>query len=291
MSRRNGIALAIRVRDEWDLVHGLLLQLKDAVHEVWILDDASTTWPPSNITGFDGLPTYVFRAAMWSGEGGSFGEGAQRDKLLQMMKRDSRCEWVLQLDADERIANPAGLLALTRQDKDAWVMPLVDYYITPGDADLVDRCSPQEVRHAFGPEVRWTLVLFRLQSWTFVSRGDVREPQGFRRARIGRSTIVIEHYGKSISVEDWDRKARFYIEHYPAYREKWKDRLGKAVHESRSDFGHVLRHRGDLTYEPELAPVIHSYVPDVGIRTAVKALVLGLLGRVSNRTAVDRVRA
>ncbi len=273
------IALAIRVRNEWQLVRGLLEQLRPILDEAWVLDDASDVPVGPQLDGI--VPRLIHvRALQWSGSGGKLGEGLQRDYLLQRIKRESRCDWVLQLDADERIPNVDALARLaTTADVDGWVLPLVDFYITPGDAEFVNPRDPSMVREWFGVETRWTMALFRPRRPVYVSRGDVREPQGLRVRRVRESgQCVIEHFGKAISVAEWERKVDFYSQHYPEYREKWLARRGAAVHNGVSDFGSALQRRGDPSFDPTRAPVIHRYRARNDVRSRAKQLVYGVVG-------------
>lgn len=288
--RTSGIALAVRVRNEWDLLLGLLDSLRDTCDEAWILDDASETVAPREI--YAALPrVVVLRAQEWSGEGGRLGEGLQRDFLLQRIRRGSRCGWVLQLDADERIARPDQLMELAVDaDTDAWVLPLLDFYITPDDANATDRVEPGRVRKWFGPETRWTLCMFRPVRGIFVSRGVVREPQGFAPAKVRRTNgVIVEHYGKSVSVADWERKADFYIAQYPEYRAKWLERKGRAVHAYISDFGAPLLRRGDA-YSPDEAPSIYEYQACQGFSCTAKTLIYGRLAPSLLQVAVSASR-
>lgn len=274
-----GIALAVRVRNEWSLVRGLLDHVGDLCDEAWILDDASEVSPPSDL-GRSVKRVVLIRARNWSGAAGRLGEGLQRDHLLQRIKRASTCGWILQLDADERLANPAALRQLTAESEvDGWVMPLVDFYITPDDAEHIDEAAPDRVRRWFGIETRWTLTLFRTLRRIYVSRGDVREPQGLAGNRV-RETAVgrIDHYGKAMSIAEWERKVDFYAAHYPEYREKWLSRRGAAVHHGVSDFGTALVRRDDPAFDPWTAPVLHRYRVERGSRNIAKQLFLGILG-------------
>lgn len=286
----SSIALLARVRDKWELVEGLVESLGGVVDEAWILDDASTEPAPEGLGS--GLPLHILRAETWSWSAGAFGEGRQRDRLLQEVKRSSSCRWALQLDADERISDPALLRSLAaRPGVDGYVFPLVDFYITADDAAAADARHPERVRTTFGIETRWTLCLYRLRPELYISRGDVREPQGLRCDRVERRCLpLVEHFGKAVSVEECERKVEFYVRHYPAYRSKWEERRGRAVHEGVSDFGSPLLARGEVAYDPRRAPEIHAYACERGWRPAVKRLVLGRLGPLTNRERVARVR-
>jgi hypothetical protein len=49
----------------------------------------------------------------------------------------------------------------------------------------------------------------------------------------------VKHYGKAISVEEWERTCNYYVHYFPRYAKKWAGRRGKAVH-TLSDFGRPL---------------------------------------------------
>ena len=71
----------------------------------------------------------------------------------------------------------------------------------------------------------------------------------------------VRHYGKAISVEEWERTCDYYAHHTaePGLAEKWAARRGKAVHEYwTSDFGNKLirwreRHELGIELTPEVA--------------------------------------
>jgi hypothetical protein len=262
----------VRVRDEWTLLQGLLQSVRGLCDEAWILDDASALEAPRALLTV--LPKVtVLRVSAWSG--GPSGEGLQRDYLMQRIKRECNCEWILQLDADERLSDTAALASLvTAKDCDAWVLPLVDYYITPEDAADTVHDVPDRVRNWFGIETRWTLCLYRPLNGLYIARGVVREPQGFRTLRVRRThSVLVEHYGKAISLAEWERKADLYVSTYPDQRAKWLDRKGKFI----SDFGTPLLHRTRSAFMPEHSPSLHAYTPGIGIRHFAKTLLYGRL--------------
>ncbi|MGD0247563.1 MAG: hypothetical protein ABSB75_00775 [Candidatus Limnocylindrales bacterium] len=200
---------------------------------------------------------------------------------------------MLQLDADERLDEPHAARELTHSETvDAWLLPLIDYYITPEDQLNDDFVQPGNVRQWYGPEVRWTLCLFRLMSSLYLSRGVVREPQGFASQRVAPSTTpTVEHYGKAVSILEWERKVDFYVSQYPAYRDKWMARRGAAVHDGVSDFGRPLVHRGEKSFDVRAAPRIYTYVVERGPRAIVKRLLYGKLGPSLWSVATERVNS
>jgi hypothetical protein len=50
----------------------------------------------------------------------------------------------------------------------------------------------------------------------------------------------VKHYGKSISISEWESTCDYYIKYFPNYSEKWKKRKGKAIHSNLSDFDRPL---------------------------------------------------
>jgi hypothetical protein len=281
------IVLSTRVRGEWSLLGGLLDHVAAICSEAWILDDCSQEPAPAYIASRD-MPVHLFRAREWSLHGGTFGEGAQRDRLVHLIRESGRADWVLQLDCDERLCMTQDIQRVAElPDADAVVLPLVDYYITHEDSQDKDPAHPERVRSHYGPEVRWTLVLFRPMPRVYVDRGDARDPQGFDVSRVHyESTPVIEHYGKSVSVEQWEEKCRFYADLFPVYREKWLSRIGKAVHDDVSDFGGPLIRRGK-PFSASKMPSLYRYEAKRGMKASIKSLAYGRLGRFFNRVQFE----
>ena len=82
-------------------------------------------------------------------------------------------------------------------------------------------------------------MLYRNMPGMGYDRPDQREtnlPPDARVAEVG----WVHHYGKAISVEEWENTCRYYAEHFPEpYRTKWRSRMGRAIH-TESDFGREL---------------------------------------------------
>ena len=112
-------------------------------------------------------------------------------------------------------------------------MKLFDYYITPEDVGL--RYSE---RKWLGPEYRNILMAFRNLPTLSYHAPDQREVGIGAQGRIVTAGYV-RHYGKAISVEQWEATCEYYSRHFPKYSAKWEARKGKAVHVM-SDFGNEL---------------------------------------------------
>lgn len=151
-----------------------------------------------------------------------------RQAVLQRALVD-KPQWFFYFDADERAEVDLSLVPFGRCD--GAVMRLFDFYIT--DADV---SAPYDEREWMGPEYRRILMMFRNMPGIGYSHSDQREctlPAHARICEVGD----VPHYGKAISVEEWEATCRYYAEHFPEpYRGKWRARVGRAVH-TESDFG------------------------------------------------------
>jgi hypothetical protein len=88
-----------------------------------------------------------------------------------------------------------------------------------------------------GPEFRMINMIYRNGpqiSFNFQGQREMQLP-GYRVMNGG----YVKHYGKAISVEEWERTCDYYAAHWTgAMRIKWERRRGKAVHSDMlSDFG------------------------------------------------------
>jgi glycosyltransferase involved in cell wall biosynthesis len=142
-------------------------------------------------------------------------------------------DWILNIDADERVEMPVEPL----KDYDAVRMRLFDFYITPHDETL-----EYHQRQWMGPEYRNILMMYRPFAGMHYGWLDQREMWGLPRYFRTLNSGFVRHYGKAISVERWERKCDFYATHFPEpYRTKWERRRGKAIkHDMKSDFGRPL---------------------------------------------------
>lgn len=146
------------------------------------------------------------------------------------LARPDNPDWIIQPDADERIDElPEGWETST-----GVVMKLFDFYITEEDVDL-----RYDERKWLGPEYRNILMMYRYTPSLRFEFHDqrimrLRGPQQVLRAG------YVRHYGKAISVEEWEKTCDYYANEWPEpYASKWKNRRGQAVH-SMSDFGRPL---------------------------------------------------
>lgn len=171
--------------------------------------------------------TGVLEGDVWSPD--RVNENTRHRHLLLEEGRKHNPDWFLLFDADERIEWDFK----DYDDYDSVVMKLYDFYITPEDADVVGTD-----RKWLGPEYRQIVMMFRnLPYMRYHYRGQ-RIIDGYRRPLFAG---YVKHYGKAISVEEWEKTCDYYINFPEPFRSKWQARKGKAVHvDMKSDFDRPL---------------------------------------------------
>lgn len=162
-------------------------------------------------------------------------EWMNRQAILRRGQRDaSKEDWFVYFDADERLYFDAWDV-LFRKDIDVVACKLYDVYITPEDEN-----KPYLDRNWIGPEYRTIVMFFRNDDWIGYDKPDQRIVNLKPDAYVAVAG-VIKHFGKGLSVDHWNQTCRYYIDHWPKYEAKWRQRLGKAVKKDyKSDFGNEL---------------------------------------------------
>ena len=141
-------------------------------------------------------------------------------------------DWCLYLDADERLIGD-----LPQLTGDGYRFRLFDGYLTPERQQEYTSGDLAELKRMWGAEYRDILMLFRT-SKAYYAGLDRREP--VLSGHISLTDTRIKHYGKSLSVEQWEANCEYYAKHFPEpYKSKWQERKGKALH-TVSDFGREL---------------------------------------------------
>lgn len=162
-------------------------------------------------------------------------EHVNRQAVLEAAQEDATYDdWFVYFDADERIEQ-LNYSVFFNPSIDAVACKLFDFYITPEDKD-----KPYREREYVGPEYRTITFFFRNSDDVSYDKPDQRIVNLPKGAVTGLSG-VIRHYGKAISVDEWEKTCDYYIEHWPKYSDKWRLRKGKAVKvDMKSDFGNNL---------------------------------------------------
>lgn len=234
MNYRPNIIGVCRVRNAESVIKHVLDHLQDKLDFVIFLDDCSTD-QTKNILKSHPLTKKVLSSEFWESDPHkrALAEGLHR-QLLFDEALEYKPNWIYVFDADEFIEFEIGLNDLDKT-YDAYYFRLFDFYITSQDVNshFLDRSY-------IGPEYRDIPMLFNAQ-YRFDFKA--RAPRGIKNSQFGG---FVKHYGKAISVKEWNKKCLYYINHLHEIQpgnstisDKWKKRLGKAVHVN-SDFNRQL---------------------------------------------------
>lgn len=234
------VAGITKVRNESEIIVDTLDHFAEHCDALFVYDDASTDDTAQLCIRHPAVRT-VIQGNHWDPHRERAEWKNRQAALVAAQQHDP--EWILCFDADERVEMPE----FDMNQYDAVRMKLFDFYITEEDVYM-----PYTDRRWIGPEYREILMMYRNRPGMRFQYPDQREMQLRGNVRLLRAGYV-KHYGKAISVEEWERTVDYYMK-WPKYREKWEARRGKAVH-TVSDFGRplILWEEKDL-YGVRLAP-------------------------------------
>jgi len=217
-----------RVRNEEHIIGDTLEHVSKLVDGIMIFDDHSTDETVEICKSFPKVIS-CFENARWESNPiiRLSLEGKHRQLLYQLAKDIYNPDWIYCFDADE-FADFEGIDFTA----DAYKLRLFDYYITPKDANLTWRD-----RKYIGQEYRDITMLFRPHPDIRFSSRVPTLPNIYNIQTQG----FVKHYGKAISVEEWEKTCQYYINHLsePGIKKRWQGRIGKAIH-TKSDFGRDL---------------------------------------------------
>lgn len=233
------IIAMLRVRNESLLISDTLDHLASFADGIVIYDDASNDNTVDIALAHSSVIEIIVNKK-WRPSNRIWEETANR-RLLYRRTLRHRPEWVFYSDADERFEGNIRdyLLYECADDVEGVRVRLLDAYITEEDKKSY---RPEDrlwnFRTSFGVERRDILMAWRANRRINFTMPDSREPS-LPPGRI-ETRFWCQHYGKSLSIEQWEETCHYYINHFPTiYSEKWIARLGKAVH-TESDFGTPL---------------------------------------------------
>tara|TARA_R110000803_G_scaffold136142_1_gene203114 strand:+ start:77 stop:799 length:723 start_codon:yes stop_codon:yes gene_type:complete len=219
-----------RVRNEGAIIKDTLDHMATFCDEVYVYDDCSTD-NTEKICIDHKIVKGVWGGDYWDKDR-ERAEYKDRQKLLEFAREESNPapdDWFIYMDADERVEFDINILSHT----DAVRMRLFDFYITEEDIN-----KHYTEREYIGPEYRDILFMFKNKNTSGYSVPDQREATLTSGTKVIYSGYV-KHYGKSISIQQWEDTCEYYATNFPKYSEKWNNRRGKAVH-TISDFGRPL---------------------------------------------------
>lgn len=219
-----------RIRNESRIILDTLNHMSEFCDDIVVYDDASTD-DTVKICKSHPKVIEVVESKDWNLNRAQ-AEYQNRQILLEAGQRHAnQNDWFVYMDADERID-----FEFEHLDRyDAIRMKLFDVYITPSDAE-----SHYTERNMIGPEYREIIMAFKNKPGIKYHMLDQREVTLTSDAKILCGGYV-KHFGKGISIEQWEETCEYYAKSFPMYSDKWNLRRGRAVHTT-SDFGNALIH-------------------------------------------------
>lgn len=219
-----------RIRNEQAIITDTLDHMSTFCDDIFVYDDASND-DTLKICMQHYAVSGIIQNSVWESDRAA-AETTSRWQLLKFAQKNSPdTDWFVYMDADERIEFDFKKLNYWPEWINGIRMKLFDYYITAEDVN-----EHYTRRRYIGPEYRNILMVFRNIKGLKYEKPDQRSP-------IVPGQIIVDgyvkHYGKAVSVEQWEETCNYYASHFPKYAEKWEARKGKAVH-SLSDFGRPL---------------------------------------------------
>lgn len=224
----------IRLRNEELVLQDTLDSLSQHVDGVVVYDDASND-KSVRIALSHPVVLEVIVNKKWRKD--RVWEETANRRLLYQRSSTYKPEWFFYSDADERFEGDIKKFLKSKEAKkvDGIRISLFDAYMTPSDKKPYTPGIPlYNFRKKFGIERRDILMIWRNNVGADYMLPDSREPTGISEEKV-ITRFYCQHYGKSLSIEQWEENCRYYYENFPAYSQKWKDRMGKAIH-VKSDF-------------------------------------------------------
>ena len=241
-----------RVRNEETIMQETLDHFAEVCDAgILVYDDCSTDRTPDISLGH-GAVRRILHSDGWRTD--RVEEEWRHRQVLLEAGRKYGPKWFLYFDADERIEFELRVPRVC----DSVSMRLFDAYITEEDMEegAGEVRTPGTDRKWFGPEYRDIIMVFRNLPWMCYRHPDQRIVEGCRKPY---PSGYVRHYGKAVSVQEWEDTCDYYVKHFPEpYPTKWAARKGKAVH-TESDFGRPLIEWADRDKHPVCIGTLPQY--------------------------------
>lgn len=220
-----------RVRNESLIIADTVRHYLGYCDRIVMYDDDSTDDTVAIAATAGGERIEIIRGDAWRQDRQP--EEVRHRALVLERARQLGATWALCFDCDERLVG-----ALPNMKADGYRFRLFDGYLTTDMQAPYVGGDLAELPRMWGPEYRDILILFRVACSKFVGI-DNREPR--TEGRIELAGVQVKHFGKCLSVEQWEEACSYYtLPSWPdRYRVKWEARKGKAIH-TLSDFGRRL---------------------------------------------------
>lgn len=222
-----------RVRNESHIIKETLDHLSEFCNGgIFVYDDCSTDNTAAICEKHPNVKCVV-KGYLWDSNRAKAEFENRQTILLEAKKHATKDDWFVYIDADERIEFDWNKLNYLSDDVIAVRMKLFDFYITPEDIH-----KKYYEREWLGPEYREITIAYKNTNDLKFEHYDQRE------VTLGKGRVIsegfVKHYGKGISVEQWEETCKYYTKHFPQYSKKWEERKGKAIHNGFSDFDNPL---------------------------------------------------
>jgi len=163
-------------------------------------------------------------------------QSIQRTRLFNYARDLTKDDYYVYMDADEVIDLTTIDWELLDESFGNGRLRLFDAYLTADDCKEYKKGSLFNLRKNFGPEYRDILFFFNRNAIWSPNIPTLRQPYP---DTIPNIIGFVQHYGKALSIEHWEKTCDYYIKYLPVYKEKWLKRKGKAIH-ILSDFDNKL---------------------------------------------------
>ena len=227
----------IRLRNEELILQDTLDHLSKFVDAIVVYDDKSSDNSVKIAKSHPNV-AIIIQNKYWR-KNRTLEETANRSVLMKEALQ-LRPNWFFYADADERFeGNIREYLKVAPSNVKGIRISLFDAYITSEDQKPYSKKNKLlNFRKYFGPERRDILMIWRNEPGVKYLLPDSREPTGIDERNI-ITRFYCQHYGKSLSVQQWEETCDYYINNFPQYQKKWQARKGKAIH-TESDFNRQL---------------------------------------------------